>query len=126
MIELVDVNDSRAVRNKDNILGFYDLMINKKRSGEAAAKYVSPGYIQHNPLIPNGADGAGLSALDRPAARPGDRGAGSSIHRERGHAESRSGSSHRWFLCWSGESGPSAGRDQLSAGHAETRRALDV
>jgi predicted SnoaL-like aldol condensation-catalyzing enzyme len=56
MIELVDVNDSRAVRNKDNILGWYDLMINKKRPEEAAAKYVSPDYIQHNPLIPDGPD----------------------------------------------------------------------
>jgi predicted SnoaL-like aldol condensation-catalyzing enzyme len=56
MIELVDANDSRAVRNKDNILAFYDLMINQKKSEEAAAKYVSPSYIQHNPLIPDGAD----------------------------------------------------------------------
>jgi predicted SnoaL-like aldol condensation-catalyzing enzyme len=59
MIELVDVNDSRAVRNKNNILGFYDLMINRKQSEEAAAKYVSPEYIQHNPLIPDGADALG-------------------------------------------------------------------
>jgi hypothetical protein len=40
MIELVDVNDGRAVRNKDNILGFYDLMINKKKSEEAVSKFV--------------------------------------------------------------------------------------
>ena len=59
MIELVDVNDSGAVRNKDNILGFYDLMINKKRSEEAAAKFVSPAYIQHSPLMPNGPDALG-------------------------------------------------------------------
>lgn len=59
MIELVDVNDSRAVRNKDNVLGWYDLMINKKRSEDAAAKYVTPEYIQHNPLIPDGTDALG-------------------------------------------------------------------
>ena len=59
MIELVDVNDSRALRNKDNVLGWYDLMINKKEAEAAAAKYVSPDYIQHNPLIPDGADGLG-------------------------------------------------------------------
>ena len=59
MIELVDANDSRAVRNKDNILAFYDLMINQKKSEEAAAKYVSPSYIQHNPLLPDGADALG-------------------------------------------------------------------
>jgi predicted SnoaL-like aldol condensation-catalyzing enzyme len=54
MIVLVDHNDSRAVRNKDNILALYDLMINQKKSEEAAAKFVSPAYIQHNPLIPDG------------------------------------------------------------------------
>ena len=59
MIELVDVNDSRALRNKNNVLGWYDLMINKKQAEAAAAKYVRPDYIQHNPLIPEGADGLG-------------------------------------------------------------------
>jgi predicted SnoaL-like aldol condensation-catalyzing enzyme len=59
MIELVDTNDSRAVRNKDNVLGFYDLVINKKKSEESVAKFMSPAYIQHNPLIPDGADALG-------------------------------------------------------------------
>jgi predicted SnoaL-like aldol condensation-catalyzing enzyme len=59
MLVLVDPKDSRAVRNKDNILAWYDLMINKKRSEEAATKFVAPGYIQHNPLIPTGADALG-------------------------------------------------------------------
>jgi len=54
MIEIIDVNDSRAVRNKNNILALYDLMINKKKSEEATAKFVSPAYIQHNPLIADG------------------------------------------------------------------------
>ena len=54
MIEIVDVNDSRAVRNKDSVLALYDLMINKKKSEEATAKFVSPAYIQHNPLIADG------------------------------------------------------------------------
>ena len=54
MIEIIDVNDSRAVRNKNNVLALYDLMINKKKSEEATAKYVSPAYIQHNPLIADG------------------------------------------------------------------------
>src|ERR1700730_12140083 len=31
MIVLVDTNDGRAVRNKDNVLALYDLMINKKK-----------------------------------------------------------------------------------------------
>jgi predicted SnoaL-like aldol condensation-catalyzing enzyme len=54
MIEIIDVNDSRAVRNKDNVLALYDLMINQKRSEEATAEFVSPTYIQHNPLIADG------------------------------------------------------------------------
>jgi predicted SnoaL-like aldol condensation-catalyzing enzyme len=54
MIEIIDVNDGRAVRNKNNVLVLYDLMINKKKSEEATAKFVSPAYIQHDPLIADG------------------------------------------------------------------------
>ena len=54
MIETVDTADSRAVRNKNNVLALYDLMITQKRSEEATAKFVSPSYIQHNPIIPDG------------------------------------------------------------------------
>jgi len=54
MITLVDPNDSRAVRNKDNVLALYDLMINRKKSEEATAKFVRPAYVQHNPLIADG------------------------------------------------------------------------
>jgi predicted SnoaL-like aldol condensation-catalyzing enzyme len=54
MLVLVDTNDSRAVRNKNNVLVLYDLMVNKKQSEEATAKLVSPAYIQHNPLIADG------------------------------------------------------------------------
>ena len=55
MLELVDPKDSRAVRNKDNVLKLYDLMINKKKSEEGTAKFLRLDYIQHNPLIPDGA-----------------------------------------------------------------------
>jgi len=54
MIETVDTADSSAVRNKNNVLALYDLMINQKRSEEATAKFVSPSYIQHNPIIRDG------------------------------------------------------------------------
>jgi predicted SnoaL-like aldol condensation-catalyzing enzyme len=54
MIEIIDANDSRAVRNKNNVLTLYDLMINTKKSEEGTAKFVSPAYIQHNPLIADG------------------------------------------------------------------------
>ena len=59
MIELVNSNDSRAVRNKDIVLRLYELMINEKKSEEAAAKYISRSYIQHNPLIPDGSEALG-------------------------------------------------------------------
>ncbi len=59
MIELVDPNDSCAVRNKNNVLGFYDLVINKKKSEESIGRFMRPGYIQHNPLIPDGAEALG-------------------------------------------------------------------
>jgi predicted SnoaL-like aldol condensation-catalyzing enzyme len=59
MIELVDPNDSRAVRNKNNVIRFYDLVINQKKSEESIATFMTPGYIQHNPLIPDGAEALG-------------------------------------------------------------------
>ncbi len=55
MLELVDPEDSRAVRNKDNVLALYELMINQKKSEEATARFTRPDYIQHNPLIADGA-----------------------------------------------------------------------
>jgi predicted SnoaL-like aldol condensation-catalyzing enzyme len=54
MLVLVDPKDSRAVRNKDNVLALYDQMINQKKSEEATARLLNPAYIQHNPLIPDG------------------------------------------------------------------------
>jgi predicted SnoaL-like aldol condensation-catalyzing enzyme len=54
MIELIEATNSRAARNKNNVLALYDLMINQKRSEEATARFVCPSYIQHNPLIPDG------------------------------------------------------------------------
>jgi predicted SnoaL-like aldol condensation-catalyzing enzyme len=57
MIEIVNLGDRRAVRNKDNVLAWVEMMINQKRPREAVAKYVSPTYIQHNPLIATGPDG---------------------------------------------------------------------
>ena len=59
MIVLVDPKDSRAVRNKDNVLALYELMINQKKSEEGTAKFVSSAYVQHNPLIPDGSAALG-------------------------------------------------------------------
>jgi predicted SnoaL-like aldol condensation-catalyzing enzyme len=54
MLVLVDPDDRRAVRNTNNVLALYEQMINQKESAEATARFVSPAYIQHNPLIPDG------------------------------------------------------------------------
>ena len=59
MLVLVNEHDRRAVRNKDNVLALYDLMINKKRPEEATAIYLRRDYIQHNPLIADGSDALG-------------------------------------------------------------------
>jgi predicted SnoaL-like aldol condensation-catalyzing enzyme len=53
MIELVDTNDKRAVRNKNMILDHYNLMINNK-DAETGTRNFDPGYIQHNPLMADG------------------------------------------------------------------------
>ena len=55
MIELVHPKDTRAVRNRDNVLALYDLMINKKKVEQPVASFFAADYIQHNPLVSNGA-----------------------------------------------------------------------
>ena len=73
MIEIVNPNDARAVRNKENVLALYDAMINQKKSEEATAKFLSPAYVQHNPLIPDGpvalGEYFGKITRERPRAR---------------------------------------------------------
>jgi predicted SnoaL-like aldol condensation-catalyzing enzyme len=54
MIELLEANDSRAIRNKTNVHELYELMSNTKRSEEGTAKHVRPWCVQHNPLIAEG------------------------------------------------------------------------
>lgn len=58
IIELVDTNDPKAVRNKNNLLDCYDMIINKKQAMEGAMKYVTEDYIQHNPLLADGRKGS--------------------------------------------------------------------
>jgi predicted SnoaL-like aldol condensation-catalyzing enzyme len=71
MIEILDASDGRAVRNKNNVLELYELMIDTKRSEEATAKLVSPSYVQHNPIIPDGSVALGqfFGKLTRERAR---------------------------------------------------------
>jgi predicted SnoaL-like aldol condensation-catalyzing enzyme len=55
MLVLVNPDDGRAVRNITNVLALYEQMINQKKSEEATAAFLRHDYIQHNPLIADGA-----------------------------------------------------------------------
>lgn len=57
MISIVDNNDSRAVRNLNNLLGFYDTLLVSKDPAGAARKYLAADYIQHNPVVEDGQEG---------------------------------------------------------------------
>src|SRR5258705_11290688 len=83
MIEIVNANDARAVRNKENVLALYDAMINRKNPEEAVSQFLVPNYIQHNPLVPDSA--AGLAGVFPPR----EEGAGN-VRRE-GHRTQPSG-----------------------------------
>jgi len=41
-------------QNKENAMGFYDLMFNQCKPSEAIERYVGDVYIQHNPLVGDG------------------------------------------------------------------------
>jgi predicted SnoaL-like aldol condensation-catalyzing enzyme len=41
---------------KTTVMEFYDLAFQQKNPAEARKKYMSDGYIQHNPMVPDGAD----------------------------------------------------------------------
>lgn len=43
------------VDNKTIVTEFYDMAFNQHRPREAAMKYIGDEYIQHNPMVPNGA-----------------------------------------------------------------------
>jgi len=58
-IILVDARDKAAVRNIDNVLTLYQMMINENKAVEGTAKFLVPGYAQHNPLIADGSAALG-------------------------------------------------------------------
>lgn len=69
-VVLVDPHDGRAVRNIDNVLTLYQMMINENKAAEGTAKFLTPGYVQHNPLIADGAAALGKYFADVKAAHP--------------------------------------------------------
>src|ERR1700722_16704634 len=58
------------VRNIDNVLTLYQMMINETRAEEGTARFLTPGYIQHNPLIADGAEALGKYFAGVKAAHP--------------------------------------------------------
>jgi predicted SnoaL-like aldol condensation-catalyzing enzyme len=70
MITAIDANEARSIQNKEAVLGLYDMMINQKKAPDAAKKYLHPDYIQHNPLIPTGAESLGAFFGQVAAGRP--------------------------------------------------------
>jgi predicted SnoaL-like aldol condensation-catalyzing enzyme len=69
-IVLVDPKDHEAVRNIDNVLTLYQMMINENKAMEGTAKFLVPGYIQHNPLIADGSAALGKYFAHVKAAHP--------------------------------------------------------
>lgn len=49
-----ETTDSTLQRKKEIVREFYDLAFNQKKPDQAAAKYIGPRYIQHNPMAPDG------------------------------------------------------------------------
>ena len=58
-IILVNPGDQRAARNVNNVLALYQMMINENKAAEGTARFLVSGYIQHNPLIPDGSAALG-------------------------------------------------------------------
>ena len=44
----------RLERNRQAVIGFYDLMFNQCKPAEAIQQYVGDAYIQHNPHVADG------------------------------------------------------------------------
>jgi predicted SnoaL-like aldol condensation-catalyzing enzyme len=56
---LVDPHDRHAVRNINNVLTLYQMMINENKAVEGTARFLTSGYLQHNPLISDGSAALG-------------------------------------------------------------------
>jgi predicted SnoaL-like aldol condensation-catalyzing enzyme len=69
-IVLVDPRNQHAVRNVDNVLTLYQMMINENKAVEGTARFLTPGYVQHNPLIADGGPALGKYFAAVKAAHP--------------------------------------------------------
>jgi predicted SnoaL-like aldol condensation-catalyzing enzyme len=69
-VVLVDPRDRHAVRNINNVLTLYQMMVNENKAVEGTAKFLTPGYVQHNPLIADGSVALGKYFAGVKAAHP--------------------------------------------------------
>jgi predicted SnoaL-like aldol condensation-catalyzing enzyme len=69
-VVLVDPHDQQAVRNIDNVLTLYQMMINENKAEEGTARFLAPDYVQHNPLIGDGSESLGKYFAGVKAAHP--------------------------------------------------------
>jgi predicted SnoaL-like aldol condensation-catalyzing enzyme len=69
-LKLVDARDEKAVRNMENVLTLYQMMINDTKAEEGTAKFLTSDYIQHNPLIADGGASLGKYFAGVKAAHP--------------------------------------------------------
>ena len=53
LIPMIIAGDAKSKEHAATVLALYDGMITKRQAVEATAKYLTPDYIQHNPLIPD-------------------------------------------------------------------------
>ncbi|WP_286181421.1 nuclear transport factor 2 family protein [Rhizobium sp. ICMP 5592] len=70
---LVDPHDKHATRNVNNVLALYQMMINEPKAEEGTAKFLVPGYVQHNPLIADGSVALGKYFAAVKSAHPSAR-----------------------------------------------------
>lgn len=56
---IIIANDAKSREQVAAVLDLYDEMITRKQSVAAVEKYLTPDYIQHNPLIPTTAKALG-------------------------------------------------------------------
>ena len=69
-VVLVDPHDGHAVRNINNVLTLYQMMINENKAVEGTARFLTPRYVQHNPLIADGSAALGKYFASVKAAHP--------------------------------------------------------
>jgi len=67
---LVDSHDQKAIRNVNNVLTLYQMMINESKAEKGTANFLVPGYIQHNPLIADGSAALGKYFAGVKSAHP--------------------------------------------------------